>query len=213
MIGIRGQLNIIRNPECTACELHKSSQHVCVMGRGNPHARIMLVGEAPGEAEGRTGKPFMGAAGQLLNRLLKEVDLLDQVYITNICKCRPPKNRAPTLVERHRCIKLYLFSEIDIIKPDVIVALGKVAMSVLVTNKGVKRGEISWEKYRKTFVHVIPTWHPAYPLHSGLKQPIKDIRKVLAYAKELSDDLVRRNVSNSQRAQSEKAEVQPGSNQ
>jgi uracil-DNA glycosylase family 4 len=193
MIGIRGQLTQVHNPDCTACPLHKSSIHVCVMGRGDVHARVMLVGEAPGEAEGRTGKPFMGAAGQLLNGLLRDVGLEDKVYITNICKCRPPKNRKPEPSEQRQCIKLYLNSEIDIIKPDVIVLLGKVATGALVKFSNWKRGE----KIYAGKQILIPTWHPAYPLHSGLKQPIKDIREALRLAKELAYE----------RPKSEKTEV------
>lgn len=179
MIGIRGKLNVLRDIHCTQCELHKSSTNVCVGGRGNPHGRIVLIGEAPGEAEAETGKPFMGKSGQLLDQLLTEADLVGRVYILNTCKCRPPDNRTPTRSEQDVCSGLYLVNELDIIRPRSIVLLGRVATD--------------WHFKGRPFVRhtvhrggIIPTWHPSYVLRTGGRnaRPGKELLQSLRIAKE-----------------------------
>jgi len=113
----------VRN--CRKCDLWKTRKNA-VPGEGNPHAEIMFVGEAPGENEDIEGKPFVGAAGKLLTKLITEVLGLkrEDVFITNVVKCRPPQNRDPTEEEMTACSP-YLRMQIDIIKPKLIVTLGR----------------------------------------------------------------------------------------
>lgn len=161
-------LEQIRRPNCTLCELHKSSTNVCIMGKGNPMGKIMLIGEAPGEAESETGKPFMGKAGQALDEWLSELALIEQVYITNVCKCRPPKNRKPNPPEVDICSKTYLLHELLVIKPTVIVALGRTAIDLLFKGKPFRRGlaypgKVPYNTVEIQFRQwIIPTWHPSY---------------------------------------------------
>lgn len=180
-IGLRGRLNVLRNPECKACILYESTVNVCVMGRGNPRAKIMLIGEAPGKAEAETGKPFMGKAGQLLNKILADLKLEGKVYISNVCRCRPNNNRTPTKDERKICSRLYLFPEIRIINPDMIIALGRVASDTLLPEGYVKG------KAKRTYIAdkirtVLPTWHPAAFLYSGSKKVLRELTEALTEA-------------------------------
>ncbi len=111
---------------CTACGLCKTKTNT-VFGKGNPHARLMFIGEAPGESEDKQGLPFVGASGKLLDRYLDAVDLtLDDVYIGNILKCRPPHNRDPLPEEEDACL-VHLRAQLSLIKPQIIVCLGRIA--------------------------------------------------------------------------------------
>lgn len=155
----------IRWPNCTLCELHKSSTNVCIMGKGNPLAKIMLIGEAPGEAESKTGQPFMGKAGQALDEWLRDLDLLGKVYITNVCKCRPPKNRKPNPLEVKTCTINYLLHELLIIKPQVVVCLGRTAINHIFTGRPFKRGiafPLLINGMYPVVGQAIATWHPSY---------------------------------------------------
>lgn len=186
MIGRRGkfwqQLEQIRNPTCRLCPLHKTDGNVCVMGRGTAYAPIMLIGEAPGEAEARTGQPFMGAAGGVLDEILTANDMKHLVYITNINKCRPPENRKPKEEERDICAANYLDKELDLLKPKVIVLLGKTPIEHCLGDRSFTRGKIEgWGKWI-----VMPTWHPAYFLHSGSKVILSELREHLYKAKDLA---------------------------
>jgi uracil-DNA glycosylase family 4 len=157
-----------RNPECTRCELHKSTTNVCVWGDGSNDAAIVAIGEAPGEAEARTGKPFMGRSGQLLRGELAKAGLSD-VYITNIVKCRPPDNRTPTAEEIKAC-RPYLEEELAKIKPDYVLTLGApAAKSVLKKSKITQaRGQpVDMPGYTG-----FPIFHPAYVLRDPSKLPI-----------------------------------------
>ena len=117
--------------ECTLCELSATRTN-CVFGVGNKNARLMFVGEAPGEKEDLSGIPFVGAAGQLLDKYLTAVDIdRDSVYIANILKCRPPKNRDPNPEEQDRCIG-YLREQVRLIRPEIIVCLGRIAAMRLI---------------------------------------------------------------------------------
>ena len=117
--------------ECTACALHETRTN-CVFGVGNRDARLMFVGEAPGEKEDLSGIPFVGAAGQLLDKYLTAVGIeRDDVYIANILKCRPPKNRDPLPEEQDKCIG-YLREQVRLIKPEIIVCLGRIAAMRLI---------------------------------------------------------------------------------
>src|SRR5574341_19667 len=114
-------------PDCRRCKLCTLGRSQIVFGVGNPKARLMFVGEAPGEEEDKRGEPFVGRAGQLLTKIIEAIGLTrDQVYIANVIKCRPPGNRNPEGDEVEQC-EPFLFRQIEVIKPKVIVALGKFA--------------------------------------------------------------------------------------
>jgi len=181
------KLNACMNHDCKKCELYKSSKHVCIQGRGNLDAPIFLVGEAPGNAESETGKPFMGRAGKLLDHLLEELGLSDKVFISNVCHCYPPDNRKPTDREIKIC-REYLIYELQIIQPKVIVLLGKTAMkfveSVIHRDHYLHAGclPIAFKKFCSVpDVLVISTFHPAYCLRRG-DGAIHDLRRALLWA-------------------------------
>jgi uracil-DNA glycosylase len=150
---------------CTRCRLAEGRTQV-VFGTGSPDADLMFIGEGPGFHEDRLGEPFVGAAGQLLNRMLGEIGLeRDDVYIANVVKCRPPGNRDPEPDEIEACTP-WLVEQISLIQPQVIVTLGNFATKfVLSTTTGITRlrGQIH-EWHGRT---VIPTFHPAAILHGG----------------------------------------------
>jgi uracil-DNA glycosylase len=150
---------------CTRCRLAETRTQV-VFGVGDPEADLLFIGEAPGMHEDRQGEPFVGAAGQLLTRMLGEIGLTrDAVYIANILKCRPPGNRDPQPDEIETCTP-WLVEQISIIQPTVIVTLGNFATKfVLQTQQGISRmrGSVYPWHGRK----VIPTFHPAAILHGG----------------------------------------------
>lgn len=167
----------MRNPNCERCPLHLSSKTVCVWGDGPEDAEIMVIGEAPGKAEAKTGKPFQGDSGQLLRQTLKEYGLEGKVYITNVAKCRPPENRTPTNDELAAC-RMYLDEEIATVKPKYVVTLGNTpSLAVLGKNKITKcHGEI----VEKPDFIGIPMYHPAYTLYDASKLPDfkADVRKL-----------------------------------
>ncbi|MDE1981233.1 MAG: uracil-DNA glycosylase [Betaproteobacteria bacterium] len=151
--------------QCTRCPLHETRQQA-VFGVGDRQARWMFVGEGPGAEEDQRGEPFVGAAGRLLDQMLRAVGLnrADNVYIANVVKCRPPQNRTPSDPECASCMP-YLRRQIALIKPTLIVALGKVAAHALLdTDKtlGALRGKL----HRFGDIPVIVTWHPAYLLRN-----------------------------------------------
>jgi uracil-DNA glycosylase len=180
-MATRLELQQIRNPACTACALHTSSVNVCVMSRGSPRADIMLVGEAPGENEAKFNKPFMGPAGQLLNEILDELEMRHLVYITNICKCRPPDNRKPKSGEVSTCTKLYLRKELKLIKPKVVVALGRVPIDFFFAGEPFRRGQV----YRLSTYpfSIIPTWHPSYCVRGYDQNSTGQLRDALLLAR------------------------------
>ncbi len=160
---------------CTLCDLAKTRTNV-VFGEGNPNAKLMFIGEGPGEMEDKTGRPFVGRAGKLLTKIIENVLELtrDDIYIANIVKCRPPNNRVPTIEEAETC-KPYLLKQIDIINPEILVCLGKTAfMYLLNTDMPISkvRGQIFEYKGKK----VIPTYHPSFLLRnpSAKKEAYKD---------------------------------------
>jgi len=150
---------------CTKCRLASTRTHV-VFGVGNPNADVLFIGEAPGQNEDKQGEPFVGAAGQLLTRMLGEIGLTrDEVYIANILKCRPPGNRDPQEDEIETCTP-WLVEQMSLIQPEVIVTLGNFATKfVLQTQTGITRmrGSVYPWHGRK----VIPTFHPAAILRGG----------------------------------------------
>ena len=155
---------------CTLCELH-STRTQTVFGVGNPRARWMFIGEAPGAEEDRQGEPFVGRAGQLLTSMLKALGFSrDDVFIANVLKCRPPGNRTPVPVEVDAC-RPYLWRQIELLRPKVICTLGNFATKLLLDTKtGITklRGhEYPWKDAEGNEVVLIPTLHPSAVLRSG----------------------------------------------
>ncbi len=144
---------------CQKCELGKTRNHF-VFGAGNPDADILFVGEAPGEQEDKTGVPFIGRAGKLLDKVLLETGLSRKdIFITNVLKCRPPRNRDPLPEEIALCEK-YLHRQIELIKPNVIVALGRIAANTLLReSNALKNMRGITYNYQNTDLRV--TYHPA----------------------------------------------------
>jgi uracil-DNA glycosylase family 4 len=165
--------------DCTRCKLHSLGRAQIVFGVGNPTADLMFVGEAPGADEDIQGIPFVGRAGQLLTKIIEAIGLTrDDVYIANVIKCRPPNNRNPEPDEVEQC-EPFLFRQIDVIKPKVIVALGKfAAQSLLKTNDPITRLRGREYKYRDAIL--MPTYHPAYLLRtpSAKREVWKDMKRV-----------------------------------
>lgn len=175
------KLEKLRNPRCRRCSLHKSTTHACILGKGNISARILLVGEAPGQAEERHGKPFCGRSGKLLDKLVTAAGLEDLVYISNVCHCRPPGNRKPTEEEISSCWS-YTLQEIQIVRPWSIVLLGRTAMDAMGLDRSM-RGDYYYDETLKTWI--VSSWHPAYCLRRG-KQPTQELLDALKEAKKLS---------------------------
>jgi DNA polymerase len=166
-------------PSCTRCKLCTLGRSQIVFGVGNPKAPLMFVGEAPGEDEDRKGEPFVGRAGQLLTKIIEAIGLTrEQVYIANVIKCRPPGNRNPETDEVAAC-EPFLFRQIDVIQPKVIVPLGKfAAQSLLRSMDPITRLRGRQFDYRGAIL--IPTFHPAYLLRnpSAKREVWEDMKKV-----------------------------------
>lgn len=149
--------------DCTRCPLAKMGRHTIVFGDGDPNARLMFVGEGPGADEDAQGLPFVGRAGQLLNNMIAAMGLKrSEVYIANVVKCRPPGNRTPEPIEANTCMQ-FLWRQIDVIQPEVMVALGATAATYLLGGKAPLarlRGHIHNVRGAKLIV----TYHPAYLL-------------------------------------------------
>jgi uracil-DNA glycosylase family 4 len=155
---------------CTRCSL-AATRTQTVFARGNPDAQLCFVGEAPGAEEDAQGLPFVGRAGQLLDRMIAAMGLSPetQAYVCNILKCRPPGNRRPEPEEIATCIP-YLHEQLALIRPRVIVALGNTAVGALLETKlGITRVRGQWKLYRGQ-VLVMPTYHPSYLLRPGPQQ-------------------------------------------
>ncbi len=155
---------------CTLCELH-SSRTQTVFGVGNRAADWLVIGEAPGKDEDQQGEPFVGRAGQLLNAMLQAIGLKrEQVYIANILKCRPPNNRDPK-PEEVVCCEPYLLRQIALIRPGIILAVGRIsAQNLLQTDTpiGKLRGKV--HRFRDTGIPLVATYHPAYLLRSPVEK-------------------------------------------
>ena len=163
---------------CTACRLHEGRTR-SVFARGNPDgALVAFVGEGPGFHEDQQGLPFVGKAGQLLDKMIAAMGLSqDEIYVCNVVKCRPPDNRTPNPDEAAACMR-FLEGQLDAVKPQVIVALGRHAAENLGVGGGGWRGR--WGTFAG--VRVMPTYHPAYLLRSPeQKRPVwEDLQKVVA---------------------------------
>ena len=157
---------------CVRCELHVGRTHT-VFGEGDANASLMIVGEGPGADEDRTGRPFVGRAGELLTKQIGAMGLSrEQVYIANVVKCRPPNNRTPTPAEAATCGD-YLRRQIEIIRPRVILTVGGPAAKLLLgTDTGSTRLRGAWHTYQAVdpAIPVMPTFHPAYLLRSYTKE-------------------------------------------
>jgi uracil-DNA glycosylase family 4 len=166
--------------ECTRCKLHRTRTNI-VFGVGNPDARLMFVGEAPGEDEDLQGFPFVGKAGQLLTKMIEAMGLRrDDVYICNTVKCRPPNNRNPEPDELLAC-EPFLKGQLGAVKPEVIVTLGKFAAQALLREQTpISRLRGQWREYQG--VPLMPTFHPAYLLRSpGEKGKVwDDLKQVMS---------------------------------
>jgi DNA polymerase len=168
--------------ECTRCLLHEKRTHI-VFGVGNPKASLMFVGEGPGHEEDRQGVPFVGAAGQLLTKIIHAINLTrEEVYIANVVKCRPPNNRDPEPDEVEAC-RPFLDRQIDAVAPKVICALGRVsALNLLRSDEGISRLRGRVFPYRGA--KLVPTYHPAFLLRNPAKkrecwEDMKLVRRLL----------------------------------
>ena len=165
--------------ECTRCKLHGLGRKKIVFGVGNPNADLMFVGEAPGADEDIQGEPFVGRAGQLLTRIIEAINLKrEDVYIANVIKCRPPQNRNPEQDEVDTC-EPFLFQQIDVIRPKVIVALGTFAARALLrTLDPISR--LRGRVYDYRGAKLVPTFHPAYLLRnpSSKREVWEDMKMV-----------------------------------
>ncbi len=156
--------------QCELCELHFSRKHA-VPGEGPANATIMFIGEGPGFHENEQGRPFVGAAGKFLEELLTKIGLSrEQVFITNVVKCRPPGNRDPKPEEVDLCTKQFLERQIQLINPSVIITLGRYSMGLYLPH--AKISDVHGQALRIKGRMVVPMYHPAAALHQGSLKPV-----------------------------------------
>jgi DNA polymerase len=153
---------------CTKCRLCESRTRT-VFGEGDADARIVFIGEGPGETEDQTGRPFVGRAGEKLDEMIRAMGLKrEQVFIANIVKCRPPGNREPAPDEVATCTP-YLVRQLEIIRPRVIVTLGRPALQYMIGQKvSISRVRGQWQSWRG--IRLMPTFHPAYILRNYTRE-------------------------------------------
>src|SRR5207248_1292321 len=167
--------------ECTRCGLCEGRTQV-VYTHGNRNARLVFVGEAPGADEDAQGKPFVGRAGQLLTKMIEAMGMKrEDIIIGNVNRCRPPRNRQPTLEEAAIC-RPFLFREIAAIQPEVIVVMGNTALrNLLEEREGISRVRGKFRDFRG--IKVMPTFHPAYLLRdpSKKRETWEDLKMVMDY--------------------------------
>ena len=166
--------------DCTRCKLHKARNKI-VFADGNPKAKLVFVGEGPGRDEDMQGLPFVGRAGKLLTSMIEAMGLQRQdVYICNVVKCRPPENRLPEPDEIKTCSP-FLMRQLDVVDPQVIVALGAcAAQTLLQTTRGISHFRGQWQEFRGR--KLMATYHPAYLLRNPpAKADVwKDLQMVMA---------------------------------
>ena len=170
--------------ECTSCSLSETRKNV-VVGKGNESAQVVIIGEGPGEQEDITGLPFVGRAGKMLDTALSSVDIdpLEDCYITNIVKCRPPNNRKPSAVESEACMP-WLNEQINLLKPKIIILAGSTAVqSFLGIDEPISKIRGQW--IEKDNIKYLPIFHPSYLLRNPSKNKGKpkwltwqDLKKV-----------------------------------
>ncbi|MEA1878559.1 MAG: uracil-DNA glycosylase [Bacteroidota bacterium] len=173
---------------CTLCELHTKRKNA-VFGMGNPYAEIMIIGEGPGHEEDLQGVPFVGKSGQLLDKILSACGFTreEHVYIANIVKCRPPQNRDPKPEERDACLP-WLFKQISIIRPRILVLLGATAVKGLIDPEAritkIRGKWMEWENFL-----VMPTYHPSALLRNPQlkKDSWEDFKLVVKKYREIID--------------------------
>jgi uracil-DNA glycosylase family 4 len=166
--------------ECTRCKLSNQRKNI-VFGDGNPNARLMFIGEGPGREEDLQGLPFVGDAGMVLTRLIEKMGLnRKDVYIANIVKCRPPGNRDPEEDEVATC-RQFIEAQIEIIRPEVIMTLGRIALQTLLGNPKLKISAARGNFLEYRGIPVMPTFHPAYLLRNPRDKWLTwaDARKVM----------------------------------
>ena len=166
--------------DCQRCKLCSGRTHI-VFGIGNPHAKLMFIGEGPGRDEDLQGEPFVGRAGQLLTDIItKGIGIKrEDVYICNVVKCRPPENRNPEPDEVAAC-EPFLKKQIDLVRPQIIVGLGKFAVQTLLQSKApISQLRGNWHSYHG--IKLMPTFHPAYLLRNPADKKLvwEDIKKVI----------------------------------
>ncbi|MGI9103451.1 MAG: uracil-DNA glycosylase [Terriglobales bacterium] len=177
-------LRIIREDlgDCTRCKLHQLGRKQIVFGVGNPRAEVMFIGEGPGADEDIQGEPFVGRAGQLLNKMIEAMGLKRaDVYIANVVKCRPPGNRTPERDECETCMP-FLMRQVEAIRPKVIVALGAVAAKNLL-QMNASMAELRGQSYDFRGAKLFATYHPAYLLRDPRQkaEAWKDLQRVMKY--------------------------------
>ena len=167
--------------DCKKCKLCKARQNI-VFGVGNPNADIMFIGEGPGGDEDKQGEPFVGKAGQLMNKAFDVVGIKrEEVYIANVVKCRPPNNRDPEEDEIQACMD-YLRNQVMIIKPKIIVLLGRIALqNILGKEYKITASRGKWVE--KKGIMYMPTWHPAALLRDETKKIefLNDLKMIMQY--------------------------------
>jgi DNA polymerase len=158
--------------KCRKCSLWKTRRNA-VPGGGNFGSPVVFIGEAPGHREDLKGRPFVGAAGKILDEVLAKIDISKtEIYITNILKCRPPRNRGPRVIEVETCTP-YLNRQLEVIKPRFVVTLGRYSTAYILSRAGLEfdgmtkvRGRIYEANFGGSKVHVLPTFHPAAALYN-----------------------------------------------
>lgn len=177
--------------QCRRCPLWETRTQV-IVGEGDPHATIMLVGEAPGEQEDLIGRPFVGPSGQLLSKMLASVGLKrEKIYLTNVVKCRPPQNREPHAKEQEACLH-YLRYQVRLIKPKIIVCLGRVAAQALIDPKfRITKEHGVWQEEKGFWM--MATYHPSallrYPEHKP--ESYEDLKSLRAKLQEVESSCKR----------------------
>ena len=164
---------------CRHCDLASTRQHV-VVSRGNPEARVMVIGEAPGASEDARGLPFVGRSGQLLDQLLQlaGLDPAEDVFVTNVVKCRPPSNRKPTAVELRSC-RPWINDQIAWVNPAVVILVGATAVAAMLNSKQAMRG-LRGRWIRRDDRLWMPIFHPSYLLRNPSREPGKPVSLTVA---------------------------------
>lgn len=174
--------------DCHKCGLCEGRSHV-VPGEGNPNARIMFIGEGPGQEEDRLGRPFVGRSGELLTRMMHAIGLeRSEVYICNVVKCRPPRNRNPEPGEAAACLN-YLRAQVALVRPRIVVLLGKVACTYTLNEQVfITRDHGRW--YERKGIWFMPTFHPSALLRDPAKKrdAWEDFQKIRDKLREIDSE-------------------------
>ncbi len=171
---------------CNHCALASTRQHV-VVSRGNPNARVMVIGEAPGASEDAQGLPFVGRSGQLLDQLLKlaGLDPASDVFVSNVVKCRPPNNRKPSAVELRAC-RPWIDEQIARVNPGVVILVGATAVAAMVHCKEPMRGlRGQWIRHESRLW--MPIFHPSYLLRNPSREPGKPVSLTVADLRQVQE--------------------------